>query len=81
MHGCCETVVHLTFTQQLWHFLAKKRMGGLDIRQKKCTFASGNCRDGSPYVLNRVNARNKQNNGNHHYHSHYYRHHRRLLSW
>lgn len=27
MHGCCETVVHLTFTQQLWHFLAKKRMG------------------------------------------------------
>lgn len=27
MHGCCETVVHLTFKQQLWHFLAKKRMG------------------------------------------------------
>lgn len=26
MHGCCETVVHLTFKQQLWHFLAKKKM-------------------------------------------------------
>lgn len=26
MHGCCEIVVYLTFKQQLWHFLAKKRM-------------------------------------------------------
>lgn len=26
MHCCCETAVHLTFKQQLWHFLAKKKM-------------------------------------------------------
>lgn len=27
MHGCSETVVHLTLKRLLWHFLVKKRMG------------------------------------------------------